>query len=215
MPLCFQRLYRPGTMTDGLQHPATCALFDGIKQMEVSKISPKKYAVWVLLLMCFALEVSHLFHTQTPSNWIVNLWWRLIIRPSSEVLMRSYFSWLTSPQITSGDSSFWVWMRFRVSVRLAGGIKMSCWCFAGPVSGFRLEKTNVPIHKFGKPLYIFFRHLTTYKFVYRLKESFHNVSKYIISGNSAWVCFSDTMWYCYVCNVAIKCHFGLTWWINL
>lgn len=111
------------------------------------KLAPQKCAVWVFLLMCFALEVSHLFHTQTPSNWIVNLWWRLIIRPSSEVLMSSYFSWLTSPQITSGDFSFLVWISFRGSFRFARWIKMSLWCFAGPVSGSRLEKRRANIVK--------------------------------------------------------------------
>lgn len=35
-------------------------------------------------------------------------WW-LIIWPASEVLMRSYFSWMTSPQITSGNTRLQLW----------------------------------------------------------------------------------------------------------
>lgn len=153
-------------MTDALQHfwrrvPSLTAS----NRWRFRKLALQKCAVWVFLLMCFALEVSHLFHTQTPSNWIVNLWWRLIIRPSSEVLMRSYFSWLTSPQITSGDSGFWVWISFRGSFRLAGGIKMSLWCFAGPVRGSRLEKrTAITLNpKFREPfLYLFLGRLNTF-----------------------------------------------------
>lgn len=153
-------------MTDAFQHfwrsvPSLTAS----NRWRFRKLALQKCAVWVFLLMCFALEVSHLFHTQTPSNWIVNLWWRLIIRPSSEVLMRSYFSWLTSPQITSGDSGFWVWISFRGSFRLAGGIKMSLWCFAGPVSGSRLEKrTAIALNpKFRETsLYLFLGHLTSF-----------------------------------------------------
>lgn len=72
---------------------------------------PKKKKKKAHLGLCadvFPSKVSHLFHTQTLSNWIVNLWWRLIIRPASEVLMRSYFSRITSPQITAGNSRLWV-----------------------------------------------------------------------------------------------------------
>lgn len=145
-------------MTDAFQHfwrrvPSLTAS----NRWWFQKLALQKCTVWVFLLMCFALEVSHLFHTQTPSNWIVNLWWRLIIRPSSEVLMRSYFSWLTSPQITSGDSGFWVWISFRGSFRLAGGIKMSLWCFAGPVSdpGWRNEQQSSWIPNSEKPLSTF------------------------------------------------------------
>lgn len=131
----------------------------------------------------FRLEVSHLFHTQTPSNWILNLWWRLIIRPSSEVLMKSYFSWLTSPQITSGDSGFWVWISFRASPPLAGGIKMSLWWFAGPASGFRLVKlmANVPNQKSGNRS----PHLTPFKVSLSTKKMFHLQAYYFRC--STWV----------------------------
>lgn len=148
--------------------------------MEGSNKKKKKRSSLGPFTDVFRLEVSHLFHTQTPSNWIVNLWWRLIIRPSSEVLMRSYFSWLTSPQITSGDSSFWVWISFRASPPLAGGIKMSLWCFAGPVSGFRLVKltANVPNQKSGN-FSLPISHLL--KLVYRLKNNVHlQVSKNVL-----------------------------------
>ena len=85
-----------------------------------------------LFIDVFPSKVSHLFHTQTPSNWIVNLWWRLIIWPASEVLMRSYFSWMTSPQITPGDSGLRVLtcFFFWAHLLLAGGIKLSALCFS-------------------------------------------------------------------------------------
>lgn len=86
-------------------------IYFSIHHPEAEKM-PKKVNLG-LFTDVFPLKVSHLFHTQTLSNWIVNLWWRLIIRPSSEVLMRSYFSWMTSPQITSGDSGLWVWTCFQ------------------------------------------------------------------------------------------------------
>lgn len=74
-------------------------------------------------------KVSHLFHTQTFSNWIVNLWWRLIIRPASEVLMRSYFSWVTSLQITPGYFGLWVLTCFAVFLSVARRIKLSYFSF--------------------------------------------------------------------------------------
>lgn len=155
----------------------------------------------------FRLEVSHLFHTQTPSNWIVNLWWQLIIRPSSEVLMRSYFSWLTSPQITSGDSSFWVWISFRASP-LAGGIKVALWCFAGPVNGFRLVKStaNVPNQKLRKPL---FSHLKLFKvgqltkilfFIYKLVKTCY--------FRCSTVCFTAILWYWNALHLIITPYLG-------
>lgn len=92
----------------------------------------------------FPSKVSHLFHTQTPSNWIVNLWWRLIIRPASEVLMRSYFSWMTSPQITPGDSGLRVLTCFFECVFfLQEELNCQLYAFPGAASGFKFVRGTV------------------------------------------------------------------------
>lgn len=130
----------PSVVSDGIviwqTSPETTPIHFSVSQPEAQKL-PKKVNLG-LFTDVFPLKVSHLFHTQTLSNWIVNLWWRLIIRPSSEVLMRSYFSWMTSPQITPGDSGFRVWTCFfGAFLLLARGIKMSVLCFPGAASGFK------------------------------------------------------------------------------
>lgn len=103
--------------------PETSPIYFSINQ-PVAQKEPQKTHLG-LFIDVFLSKVSHLFHTQTLSNWIVNLWWRLIIRPVSEVLMRSYFSWMTSPQITSGNSRLQVLTCFRVFLSVARGIKLS------------------------------------------------------------------------------------------
>lgn len=92
------------------------------------KNSPPKKAHLDLFIDVFPSKVSHLFHAQTLINWIVNLWWRLIIRPASEVLMRSYFSLVTSPHITSGNSRLRVLACLRVFLPVAREIQSSLLC---------------------------------------------------------------------------------------
>lgn len=121
--------------------PETSPIYFSINQPAAQKASQKTHLG--LFIDVFLSKVSHLFHTQTLSNWIVNLWWRLIIRPVSEVLMRSYFSWMTSPQITSGNSRLQVLTCFRVFLSVARGIKLSFFLwFPAAASGFKfVEET--------------------------------------------------------------------------
>lgn len=97
-PVDLTNIRCPGDIAHPLQHQSASG----------TKTGPPKKPNLGLFADVFPSKVSHLFHTQTLSNWIVNLWWRLIIRPASEVLMRSYFSGITSPQTTSGNSRLWV-----------------------------------------------------------------------------------------------------------
>lgn len=108
-----------------------------------TNLVPKK-AHLGLFTDVFPSKVSHLFHTQTLSNWIVNLWWRLIIRPASEVLMRSYFSWMTSLQITPGYFRLQVLTCFAVFLSVARGIKLSYFfAFPRPPSSSSLLKERL------------------------------------------------------------------------
>lgn len=104
----------PGSLSDSFgiwqTSPSTSLIHFSISQPRARKFAER--VDLGLFTDVFPLKVSHLFHSQTVSNWIVNLWWRLIMRLSSEVLMRSYFSRMTSPQITPGDSGLWVWTCF-------------------------------------------------------------------------------------------------------
>lgn len=105
---------------------------------------PKK-PIWVLFIDVFPSKVSHLFHTQTLSTWIVNLWWWLIIWPASEALMRSYFSWMTSPQITSGKSRLQVLTCFGVFLSVARRIKLSFFSCFPAGSGLKFVKGTVKV----------------------------------------------------------------------
>ncbi len=59
--------------------------------------------------------------------------------------MRSYFSWMTSPQITSGDSRLQVLTCFEVFLPVAKGIKLSFLCFPGAASGFKFVEGMVKV----------------------------------------------------------------------
>lgn len=106
---------------------------------------PPKKAHLCFFLDVFPLKVSNLFHSQTLSNWIVNLWWQLFIRPAPEMLMSNYFSLMTSPQITSGDSGPQVWTVVSV-LQLLEEISSHFDVFPGGPSPFQVcstkDKTN-------------------------------------------------------------------------
>lgn len=147
----------PGSLSDGFgiwqSSPSTSLIHFSISQPRARKFAER--VDLGLFTDVFALKVSHLFHSQTVSNWIVNLWWRLIMRHSSEVLMRSYFSRMTSPQITAGDSGLWVWTCFPehfFSLRE----ELKCHV-CGAVSGYKfVESSNSQICEgFSLPLSVY------------------------------------------------------------
>lgn len=87
-------------MVSGLdEHPALCAT----KHQSAGGTRPARGTIRVSSLMSLP---QRWIISSTPRrfNWIVNLWWSLIMWPVTEPLMRSYFSPMTSPPITSGKA---------------------------------------------------------------------------------------------------------------